>query len=84
MYNTPPPFGQRIDIGGNLGAFAKRFRGQMGVAFGGVNRGMAEQILNLINWHAVIHQNAGKAMAQIMQPEIPQARSTARFVPRPI
>ena len=49
----------------------------MCVAFGGVDRGMAKQILDLINWDAVIHQNAGNVMAQIMQPEIQQARKPA-------
>ena len=44
-----PPFGHRIDICGNLGAFAKRFGGQMRLAFGGVDRGMTKQILDLIN-----------------------------------
>ena len=38
-----PKSGQRIDIGGNLGAFAKRFRGQMCVSFGDIERGMAKQ-----------------------------------------
>jgi len=28
---------------------------------------MTKQILDLINWDAVIHQNAGKANSQILQ-----------------
>ena len=39
----------------------------MRVAYGGVGWGMGKQILKLINWDAVIHQNAGQAMAQITE-----------------
>ena len=42
----------------------------MGVALGGLNLGVAQKLLNLVQASAAIDQQAGKAVPQVMDPDI--------------
>ncbi len=52
----------------------------MGVALGGLNLGVAQKLLNLVQASAAIDQQAGKAVPQVMDPDI-RAHSWSQATP---
>ena len=58
-------------------------RGQVSVPLGHAGLGVPKESLDHVKRHALVHQEAGERMAQIMQSDLSQARTAPDAVPWP-
>ena len=54
----------------------------MGVTLGHAGLGVPKKALDHVKRHTLVHQEAGERMAQIMQSDVSQARTSPDTVPR--
>ena len=65
------------DLAGQAGSTAQRLIVEMGVALGGADLGMTEQVLHDIKRDPTVDEEAGKGVAQIMQAHVLQSGPVA-------
>jgi hypothetical protein len=67
--------------GDNLRGVEQGLRGQVSVPLGHAGLGVPKQPLDHVQRHALVHQEAGERMAQIMQSDVSQAGTPPDAVP---
>ena len=67
--------------GDNLRRVQQGLRSQMRIPLGHAGLGVPKEALDHVERHAVVHQEAGERMAQIMQSNVSQARTAPDAVP---
>ena len=65
----------------HLGRVKQGLRSQVSVTLGHARLGMPKEVLDHVKRHALVHQEAGERMAQIMQSDVSQARTAPDAVP---
>ena len=65
----------------HLGGVEQGLRSQVGVTLGHAGLGVPKEVLDHVKRHALVHQEAGERMAQIMQSDVSQARTAPDAVP---
>jgi hypothetical protein len=67
--------------GSHLGRVKQGLRSQVGVTLGHARLGVPKEVLDHVKRHALVHQEAGEGMAQIMQSDVSQAGTAPDAVP---
>ena len=71
-----------VDYGRSyLGGVEQGLRSQVSVPLGHARLGMPKEVLDHVKRHALVHQETGERMAQIMQSDVSQARTAPDAVP---